>query len=339
VIVGPAIAASVSGEEAASRPRLAGSLPGRLFARLLDSVDASVLEAGAKGELLVAHARLGVALVLVLLQALPTWPGRTRAVALPASLAALAYAAAAQWAARTRYRPSLALATAAIDVTLVSAILVGYGVWVDPHLLANSWAAFELYFLTLALATLRFHGLVCALTGALALLQYGSIVLWTLPLQASDAQSVGPFPFGRYDLNVQLCRLVLLGAATLVSLLAVLQARALRQHLIDSLARRQAEERAREERTRREREELSRELHDAVAQLLFGATLVAQSVGPAYRRDPAEGERQVERLLDLSRRTLAELRALMGPTPATTEGPPDDSPTAPIKAVRLPPAP
>lgn len=69
-----------------------------------------------------------------------------------------------------------------------------------------------------------------------------------------------------------------------------------------------------------ERQRLARDLHDSVTQLLFGVTLIAQSVQDAWRRDPAEGERQLERLMGLSRSALAEMRALLselrGDTPA-----------------------
>src|SRR5699024_2734725 len=44
---------------------------------------------------------------------------------------------------------------------------------------------------------------------------------------------------------------------------------------------------------------------------IFSTALIAQSVGPAWRRDPAEGERRTERLLDLSRSALAEMRSLL----------------------------
>jgi signal transduction histidine kinase len=60
-----------------------------------------------------------------------------------------------------------------------------------------------------------------------------------------------------------------------------------------------------------ERHRLARELHDSVTQLLFSMTLIAQSIGPAWRRDPTEGERRVSRLLELSQSALAEMRALL----------------------------
>ena len=60
-----------------------------------------------------------------------------------------------------------------------------------------------------------------------------------------------------------------------------------------------------------ERHRLARELHDSVTQQLFSATLVAQSVAPAFARDPAEGERRANMLLDLARTALAEMRSLL----------------------------
>jgi signal transduction histidine kinase len=61
----------------------------------------------------------------------------------------------------------------------------------------------------------------------------------------------------------------------------------------------------------KERQRLARDLHDSVTQLIFSMTLIAQSVGPAWRRDPTEGERRVQRLLELSQSALAEMRALL----------------------------
>lgn len=61
----------------------------------------------------------------------------------------------------------------------------------------------------------------------------------------------------------------------------------------------------------RERQRLARDLHDSVTQIIFSMTLVAQSLAPAWQRDPAEGKRRVERILKLSRNALAEMRALL----------------------------
>ena len=74
-----------------------------------------------------------------------------------------------------------------------------------------------------------------------------------------------------------------------------------------------------------ERQRLARELHDSVTQLVFSITLVAQSLAPAWQRDPAEGETRVNRLLELSQGALAEMRTLLfelrstDPPPLPTE--------------------
>lgn len=80
-----------------------------------------------------------------------------------------------------------------------------------------------------------------------------------------------------------------------------------------------------------ERQRLARELHDSVTQLIFSITLIAQSIGPAWRRSAEEGEKRVQRVLELSRVALAEMRALLfelkppevsGAAPAADEAPP-----------------
>ena len=60
-----------------------------------------------------------------------------------------------------------------------------------------------------------------------------------------------------------------------------------------------------------ERQRLARELHDSVTQTLFSAALIAESAGPAWRRDPEEGERRALRLVALTQSALAEMRALL----------------------------
>lgn len=60
-----------------------------------------------------------------------------------------------------------------------------------------------------------------------------------------------------------------------------------------------------------ERQRLARELHDSVTQLIFSTTLIAQSITPAWKRNPEEGEKRVERLLELSQTALREMRSLL----------------------------
>lgn len=68
---------------------------------------------------------------------------------------------------------------------------------------------------------------------------------------------------------------------------------------------------ARQAAVMRERQRLARDLHDAVSQALSSISLMSQSIVPAWRRDPAEGERRARRIEELARLAFAEMRALL----------------------------
>ncbi|MCB1032324.1 MAG: GAF domain-containing protein [Acidobacteria bacterium] len=82
-------------------------------------------------------------------------------------------------------------------------------------------------------------------------------------------------------------------------------------HLAVAIQNARLFERARRGAVLEERQRLARDLHDSVTQMLFSATLIAQAVPQAYRRDPEEGERRLARLLELNRAALGEMRALL----------------------------
>jgi signal transduction histidine kinase len=60
-----------------------------------------------------------------------------------------------------------------------------------------------------------------------------------------------------------------------------------------------------------ERSRLARELHDAVSQTLFSASLIADVVPRLWARDPALGAQRLEEVRQLTRSALAEMRALL----------------------------
>jgi len=70
--------------------------------------------------------------------------------------------------------------------------------------------------------------------------------------------------------------------------------------------------RAQREAVHEERQRLSRDLHDSVTQLLFSLSLLAQSLGPSWRRSAVDGERKAARMVQLSGAALREMRALIG---------------------------
>ncbi len=68
---------------------------------------------------------------------------------------------------------------------------------------------------------------------------------------------------------------------------------------------------AREKAAADERQRLARELHDAVTQMLFSASIIAGVLPRLWERDREEGERRLEELRQLTRGALAEMRLLL----------------------------
>jgi signal transduction histidine kinase len=60
-----------------------------------------------------------------------------------------------------------------------------------------------------------------------------------------------------------------------------------------------------------ERQRIARDLHDSVTQQIFAMKLIAETLASACRRDPDEAVRRSERLTELTRTALAEMRALV----------------------------
>lgn len=60
-----------------------------------------------------------------------------------------------------------------------------------------------------------------------------------------------------------------------------------------------------------ERGRLARDLHDAVTQTLFSASLTAEVLPRIWQRDPDEGLKRLEKLRELTRGALAEMRTLL----------------------------
>ena len=61
----------------------------------------------------------------------------------------------------------------------------------------------------------------------------------------------------------------------------------------------------------KERQRLARDLHDAVSQTLFSASLIAEVLPRTFQKDPDEGRRRLDELRQLTRGALAEMRMLL----------------------------
>jgi len=89
----------------------------------------------------------------------------------------------------------------------------------------------------------------------------------------------------------------------------------------DLLHRKETKEAAEEERQR-----LARDLHDAVTQSIYSASLIAEALPAVWKREPDEGLRTLETLRRLVRAALAEMRTLLFELrPATLDAAPLDT--------------
>jgi PAS domain S-box-containing protein len=60
-----------------------------------------------------------------------------------------------------------------------------------------------------------------------------------------------------------------------------------------------------------ERSRLARDLHDAVSQTLFSASIIADVLPQIWQRNPPEGQKRLEEIRQLTRGALAEMRTLL----------------------------
>lgn len=70
-------------------------------------------------------------------------------------------------------------------------------------------------------------------------------------------------------------------------------------------------QRARQQAAAEERNRLARDLHDAVSQTLFSASLISEVLPRLWQRDENEGRKRLEEVRQLTRGALAEMRTLL----------------------------
>jgi diguanylate cyclase (GGDEF)-like protein len=240
-------------------------------------------EAGAEGERVLARVRLLVLLVFLALLLLPAQDAAVRQVALPPVLIGLVLGAAVYHLAGRRPRRWLAFAGSAADVVLVTVALATFVAVGAPHAALNGAALYEVYFLAIALAALRYDWRVCALTGGLALVLYGALLGYAAWRWDLNDVRFAPFRYGMFEWSSQAARLGLLAVATLVSAAVVRRARRLPpQVALDRLTglpgRAAFEVRAAEEMSRAGR--YARPLAVALAEV-DGLAALRQEHGPA----------------------------------------------------------
>lgn len=196
------------------------------------SPDPLLSEAGASGELLVARIRLALAgmLLLVPIVSLLLSPHWEDLIGLAVALTAFLLSVVVHLLVAKGYgRSWIGFVTSGFDVTLVSGALAAFLLLNAPHTAVNSKVIFEVYFVSIAATALRYDVRICALAGLLALGQYAAIVIVATTRWDLNSDAYAPFTYGVFDWDTQVSRLILLLAASLLSVAVVSRARRLRR--------------------------------------------------------------------------------------------------------------
>jgi diguanylate cyclase (GGDEF)-like protein len=150
-------------------------------------------------------------------------------VTLPLTIVSLVIALAFQWLAVHVPRTWVGFVTSITDVSLVTAGLIAFLVLDAPHTAVNSLAVFEVYFLALGCASLRYNWRVCAAAGVAAVTEYVAIVVFAATHWDLNDPRYAPFKSGIFDWNVQGARFILLAAMGVLSVFIVLRSQRLQQ--------------------------------------------------------------------------------------------------------------
>jgi two-component system cell cycle response regulator len=192
---------------------------------LWPSPDPLLTAAGARGEVLVAKIRLFLTALLLLIPVINTLltsdPQEAR-VGLALTATAFALSAAAYVLVRQGFTyPWIGFVTSAFDVTLVSSGLAIFFVLGRPHTAINSKVVFEAYFLVIGATCLRYDRRVCLVTGVLTVAEYLAIAAFASIRWDLNNPMYSPFAYGMFSWNTQVSRLLLLVAASVLSMAVV----------------------------------------------------------------------------------------------------------------------
>jgi two-component system cell cycle response regulator len=118
----------------------------------------------------------------------------------------------------------LGLFSSLLDVSLVSAVNVGFVLAGHPLTATNSQVVYSIYFLCLTGTCLRLDTRLCLAAGAAAILEYGLLVAWTAAHWHLGGPAFAHDPYGAFSWDNQAGRLLLLGLATALAWIIVSRA-------------------------------------------------------------------------------------------------------------------
>ncbi|HEY0503595.1 MAG TPA: GGDEF domain-containing protein [Lysobacter sp.] len=194
-----------------------------IYNMLLARPDEIMLEVGSGGELVVARLRAVIAALLLLLPLVnAATGGSVKETMIGLGGAVFVNLFAHVWLALARRRRQfrwLPFATSAFDVTAATLVLIVLAVNHLPSGL-NSMVVWCGYLLAILLTALRSDGRITLFAGALAVLQYGLLVLAVFATATSPEQLIS-LDYGSVTPSNQIQRLVLIAIVTLITTIVV----------------------------------------------------------------------------------------------------------------------
>lgn len=210
-----------------------------LPARLWQSPDPLLAEAGAEGEWLAAQIRLVVVALLLItpfyrfIQA--PWVGEN-ITGLAVTIIGWIFAVVIYLYLRSgRYAPAVGFFSAGLDVTLVSIALFTFVLTGPPHAAANSRVTFPIYFLAISATSLRYDRRICIVAGALAITQYLGVVAYEEARWGFNDPRFAPYEYGPVTIADQFNRSILLASMTILAYGIVRRAENLRRAVVKDM--------------------------------------------------------------------------------------------------------
>jgi two-component system cell cycle response regulator len=199
-----------------------------LWAAVWKAPDPQTRDHGREGEIVFARVRLVMIAAIALIPVKSVlidrrnpdnWVGL--GVALAAVLLGVGVLALARRPAPPRW---LGLFSCLLDVSLVSAVNVGFLLAGHPLTATNSQVVFSIYFLCLTGTCLRLDTRLCLAAGVAALLEYGAVVAWSATAWNLAGPAAAHDSYGAFSWDSQVGRLLLLALGTALSWIIVARA-------------------------------------------------------------------------------------------------------------------
>jgi diguanylate cyclase (GGDEF)-like protein len=189
-------------------------------------------DAGTAGERLVGRVRVVLTAVLLIIPLYQTLFVRTTENFIGLSVGSVALAIAVVMLVlidRGELRRWAGFATTAVDVSMVTAVLVVFLIADTPLTATNSRVVFECYFLAIGATCLRYDRRLCIWAGVLASVQFIGINVYAVMNWPVTSPSFVSTNYGTFEWSTQISRVIVMLIATVLATLIVDRTQRLRQ--------------------------------------------------------------------------------------------------------------